>query len=246
MTGQRQGITAGTYPFELHWDSQNPLPRRWVVPDGSRLPVEPLAEWAAFDFSRAMVRLCRDVAARCATFQHVEMERVLVSFTPCRNRSRYGLQARVTPLRFRNGTLTRRHGGVEYQVQRFFVNGLEMLYVLTFCLPRFLDQPFQEKLVTVFHELYHVSPAFDGDLRRYPGRYQIHSHSKKSYDCHMASLVQEYLHDHPDPEVFHFLQINYRQLWHRYGGIVGAIVPRPKLLPVGWMKLPSAARRHDS
>ena len=30
----------------------------------------------------------------------------------------------------------------------------------------FLDQTFEEKLVTVFHELYHISPAFDGDLRR--------------------------------------------------------------------------------
>jgi hypothetical protein len=165
--------------------------------------------------------------------RHVHMPRVLVTFTPSRNRSRYGLQARVTPLRFRDGQLTRRHGPTDYQVQRFFVDGREMLYVLTFCLPRFLEQPFREKLVTVFHELYHVGPAFDGDLRRHPGRYAVHSHSKDRYDERMAELVNDYLADHPEPEAFHFLRSSYRELWDAHGGITGVVVPRPKLLPVG-------------
>jgi hypothetical protein len=108
-----------------------------------------------------------------------------------------------------------------------------MLYVLTFCLPRFLDQPFREKLVTVFHELYHIGPAFDGDLRRHPGRYEVHSHSKDLYDERMADLVRDYLADHPEPEVFHFLRSGYRELWDTHGGITGVVVPRPKLLPVG-------------
>ncbi len=174
------------------------------------------------------------------------MPRVLVTFTPSRNRSRYGLQARVTPLRFRDGRLVRRHGAVEYQVQRFFVNGREMLYILTFCLPRFLDQSFEEKLVTVFHELYHISPAFDGDLRRHPGRYAVHSHSKDRYDSHMAELVKEYLADHPEPSVFSFLRAGYRELWDRHGGIVGVVVPRPKLLPVGWTTARAAARSQEN
>jgi hypothetical protein len=162
------------------------------------------------------------------------MPHVLLSFTPCRNRSPYGLQARVTPLRFRDGTLVRRQSGVEYQVQRYYVDGREMLYVLTFCLPRFLDQPFEEKLVTVFHELYHMSPAFDGDLRRHPGRYAVHSHSKDLYDEQMLELVKEYLHQHPDHSELDFLRHGYQELWQRHGGITGVVVPRPKLLPVGW------------
>jgi hypothetical protein len=189
-----------------------------------------------------MRRLCEDVAARCEALAHVCMPAVLLSFTPSRNRSQYGLQARVTPLRFRGGRLTRRHGAVEYQVQRFFVDGAEMLYVLTFCLPRFLDQPFEEKLVTVFHELYHMSPAFDGDLRRHPGRYAVHSHSKDRYDAHMAELVREYLDGHPEPGVFDFLRHGYQHLWDRHGGITGVVVPRPKLLPVGWATARAAAQ----
>jgi len=193
-----------------------------------------------------MRRVCEDVTARCPALGHVRMPAVLLSFTPSRNRSLFGLQARVTPLRFRDGRLTRRHGAVEYQVQRFVVDGAEMLYVLTFCLPRFLDQPFEEKLVTVFHELYHMSPAFDGDLRRHPGRYAVHSHSKGEYDARMSELVKEYLAAHPDPRVFDFLRHGYQQLWHRHGGITGVVVPRPKLLPVGWASRRQAAQERGA
>ena len=63
-----------------------------------------------------------------------------------------------------------------------------MLYLVTFCLPRFLDRPFNDKFVTLFHELYHIGPAFDGDLRRHEGRCAIHTHSKRRYDAHMAQV----------------------------------------------------------
>ncbi|HEY3789930.1 MAG TPA: hypothetical protein VGL71_13810 [Urbifossiella sp.] len=180
-----------------------------------------------------MRRLCNDIARRCPALHHIRMSQVLLSFTPSRNRNRFGLQARVTPLRFRAGGLVRRYSAVEYQVQRFFVNDVEMLYLLAFCLPRFFNQPFEEKLSTVFHELFHMNPAFDGDLRRHPGRCTLHSQSKDRYESHMSQLAVEYLANHDRPEILEFLRFNYRELWMRHGGIHGVVVPRPKLLPVG-------------
>ncbi len=244
MTGTRNRRRPRPLALELRWGTHRPLPERWVIPDGTRHRVSAQTA-AAFDFTGRMQVLCTDIAERCQELRHIHMPRVLVSFTPSRNRSRYGLQARVTPLRFRDGSLTRRHGPTEYQVQRFFVGEREMLYVLTFCLPRFLDQPFREKLVTVFHELYHVSPQFDGDLRRHPGRYAVHSRSKERYDSRMGELVSEYLAGHPDPAVFRFLRSGYRELWDAHGGITGVIVPRPKLLPVGCATVRAAARSRE-
>lgn len=245
MTGTRKSRRPHSLPLELRWDARRPLPTRWVVPDGIRPRAVSTPDVPVFDFTARMRALCADVAVRCPELLHINMPRVLLSFTLSRNRSRYGLQARVTPLRFRDGSLTRRHGATEYQVQRFFVDGSEMLYLLTFCLPRFLDQPFREKLVTVFHELYHVSPKFDGDLRRHPGRYTVHSHSKEGYDSQMAKLVGEYLAGHPEPEVFQFLRLSYRDLWEAHGGITGVVVPRPKLLPVGCATANAAARNRE-
>ena len=107
-----------------------------------------------------------------------------------------------------------------------------MLYLVTFCLPRFLDQDFDDKFITLFHELYHISPAFEGDLRRHEGRYAIHSHSKRHYDAHMAALARAYLSNGADRSLHAFLRLNFTQLVHRHGSVVGVVVPRPRLLPV--------------
>jgi hypothetical protein len=117
-------------------------------------------------------------------------------------------------------------------VQRYVVGEQEMLYVVTFCLPRFLDQDFDDKFITLFHELYHISPSFDGDLRRHEGRCAIHSRSKRGYDAHMAELAREYLAQGADPALHAFLRLNFAQLQHRHREVVGVVVPRPKLIPV--------------
>ena len=122
--------------------------------------------------------------------------------------------------------------GHPYQVQRYFRDGREILYVITFCMPRFLDRDFDDKFITIFHELYHISPNFDGDLRRHEGRYSVHTGSQKSYDREMAGMAREYLSTRPDPHLHGFLRMNFAQLRHRHRRVLGHVVPRPKLLPV--------------
>ncbi|MFL5241194.1 MAG: hypothetical protein ACJ8FY_03725 [Gemmataceae bacterium] len=185
-----------------------------------------------FDFSGHVRRLCADIARRCPELKHVDTSRLIFGMTQARTGRRHGLQARVTPLRFRKGKLTRQRHGVCYQVQRYFVEDREILYLVTFCLPRFLDQDFDDKFITLFHEMYHLSPAFDGDLRRHPGRCALHTSSKNSYDTHMAHLVRQYLADGADVSLHGFLRLNFNQLQHRHGSVVGVVVPRPKLIPI--------------
>src|SRR5438132_7061224 len=162
-----------------------------------------------FDFCGHVRGLCADMVARCQELWHIDVSRLLFAVTQARNGRAHGLQARVTPLRFRDGRLTRRGRGTAYQVQRYFVGAQEMLYVVTFCLPRFLDQDFDDKFVTVFHELYHISPAFDGDLRRHSGRCEVHSHSKQLYDAYMADLARSYLSNGADRGLHAFLRMDF-------------------------------------
>src|SRR5205814_757030 len=114
---------------------------------------------------------------------------------------------------------TRVRRGMTYQVQRYVIGELDYLYLLTFCLPRFLDQDFDNKLVTLVHELYHMSPAFDGDLRRHEGRYQLHTHRQCAYDRKMADLARAYLAARPDPALYGFLRLSFAQLQYRHGAI---------------------------
>lgn len=107
-----------------------------------------------------------------------------------------------------------------------------MLCILTFYLPRFLDHCFREKMITIFHELYHISPEFDGDIRRMGGRYHVHSHSQREYDQLMEVLVDDYLAMSPPRDLYAFLDARFRNLCSRHGSVVGKVVPIPKLVRV--------------
>jgi hypothetical protein len=185
-----------------------------------------------FHFCTHVRRLLEDIVARTSEFRHIQVSRLLIGALQARNGRPHGLQARVTPLRFANGHLQRRRRDTVFQVQRYFLGEHEFLYLMTFCLPRFLNQDFDDKFVTLFHELYHIGPDFNGDLRRHPGRCQLHTRSQRQYDNHMALLARDYLASGPDPELYAFLRLDFAQLERRHGGIVGIVVPRPKMVPL--------------
>jgi hypothetical protein len=228
-------------PLICRWDeAERPLPRRSIRAPGhhtingyeGRLDVRTGPWGHPFDFCGYVRRLCANIAVRCEPLRHIDVSRILFAVTQARNGHAHGLQARVTPLRFREGRLTRQRRGVTYQVQRFLVDRQEILYLVTFCLPRFLDLDFDEKFITLFHELFHIGPAFDGDLRRHNGRYSVHSRSQQRYDEHMAHLAREYLSGGPDADLYGFLRLDFAQLHRRHGAIEGIVVPRPKIIPL--------------
>ncbi len=232
----------------LRWDA---LPTKPVLaPTNFRGPTSKFlgAPWAQtekpgepFDFSRNLGLLLEDVARYCPDLTFVQVPKILVTFTQARYQGKMGLQARVTPLRFPKGLIQRQRRGLMYQVQRYFHANSEFLYLMTFCLPRFLDQDLDEKLVTIFHELHHISPAFDGDLRRHEGRYHLHTHSQQEYDHAMAHQARTYLQATPNAHLHSFLRLTFAQLQERHGEVRGIVVPRPKLIPVP-IHLQAAAR----
>jgi hypothetical protein len=227
--------------LEVRWNSTySPLLLREVTGNsrshsaGSEAPpwIDTGAPGEPFQFSESMRRLCADIAHRYEPLAHLDVSRMLFAFTPARNVRSHGLQARVTPLRFHDGGMTRLHRGVHFQVQRFVHDEKEILYVVTFCLPRFLNRDFDDKFVTIFHELFHISPHFNGDLRRHGGRYSIHTACQKSYDREMMAMAREYLRGGADPKLHAFLRLTFGQLRHRHGKVLGHVVPRPKLVPI--------------
>ena len=107
---------------------------------------------SGFDFTQHVGRVCADMAARVEELRHIDMSRVAVSFRQTRKRMPGGLYASLTPLRFAGGQPQTIRRGRKFAIQRVEVDGREMLYVLNFYLPRFLDLGFREKLTTIAHE----------------------------------------------------------------------------------------------
>jgi hypothetical protein len=187
---------------------------------------------AGFDFTAHARRLCEDMVARLDELRHIDMGRVAVSFRQARTSAPGGMYASLTPLRFAGGQCHVVRRGQKWTIQRVCEGGCEMLYILNFYLPRFLDLPLDEKLTTVVHELWHVGPRFDGDLRRFGGRCYAHSGSQRKYDAHVRQLVDRWLSGSPPQSLYDFLRLPYRELAARHGRVYGRKIRPPKLVLV--------------
>lgn len=185
-----------------------------------------------FDYTAAVRTTCEDIAYRIPEFRHVRMARVAVSFCQTRNSSDYGVFASLTPLRFEAGERTMQKYGRTWTTQRLLDReGNEYLYLLNIYAPRFMDLKLSDKLDTIIHELYHISPEFNGDLRRFRGRCFAHGSSRKNYDATVRKLVEKWLATNPPPEVWDYLRLDFAELKRRFKHINGMKVPAPKLIP---------------
>jgi predicted metallopeptidase len=197
---------------------------------GSRL--RPRAA-TGFDFTAEMRRLCEDMVRRLPELGHIDLGRVALSFCQTRKAVRHGMYASLTPLRFAGGATEMVRRGRRWGIQRLQDSaGREMLYILNFYLPRYLDLEFREKLSTVIHELWHISPQFDGDLRRFRGRCYVHSGSQKQFDAYVGQLAERWLGLEPPETLYEFLRYSFRELAGRHGAVVGRKIPAPKLIPL--------------
>ena len=188
---------------------------------------------APFDFTWHISRLCEDMVRRLPELAHIDISRVAVTFCQTRKAVPHGMFASLTPLRFAGGAATIVRRGRPHVIERVCDSqGREMLYILSFYLPRFQNLIFREKLITVLHELWHISPDFSGDIRRHNGRYHAHTHSQAEYDEEMGRLADQWLAHNPPDDLWLFLRDDFRQLAGRHRGIVGMKLRRPRILPV--------------
>jgi predicted metallopeptidase len=186
-----------------------------------------------FDFTHHIRRLCEDMVSRADSLRHIDMERVAISFSQTRSATKTGIFASLTPLRFAGGAAHTVRRGRKWEIQKVIdVNGRSMLYLLNFYLPRFLDLGFREKLETVVHELWHVSPRCDGDLRRFGQRKYAHGASLKKYDAHVKMLVEEWLARNPPERLYAFLYDDFRRLSVQHGRVIGTKIHAPKMVRV--------------
>lgn len=183
--------------------------------------------------TRELERLIAHVTGRVPELAHIDPTRLLVCISSTRGAGVRGTYARIHPLRFPGGarSVERRRGRHTWvsTMPTIVHRQVEILYIIYFLVPRFLDLSLREKLITVFHELYHISPAFDGDFRRFPGRNYAHGSSTRRYNTRMGELVDLYLAGHGSPELLAFLEGDMAELRTRHRTLVGRRFPVPRI-----------------
>jgi predicted metallopeptidase len=184
-----------------------------------------------FDFTSHVRRLCEDIALRCPAFEHLEMGRVAIRYCQVRSSVLHGVQATLTPLRFAGGATEEVRRGRTWTIRPLLgADGQELLYLLSFYLPRFLNRSFRDKLTTVIHELWHIGPRFDGDIRRHAGRCYAHGPRERQYDQQIERLTDDWLALNPPAELYEFLRYDFRDLVQLHGAVRGLRIPTPKLI----------------
>lgn len=131
----------------------------------------------------------RDLVVRSPEFSHLVPAKVLVVAGEARRASR----GSVKPLAFARAK-SRDHAGTRKPVVR--VDGRRMLYCVTLRPLFFRDARPEQRIETLLHELYHLSPAFDGTLD--PGR--RHARLGGRFGRAFSPVVRRYLRQCP-PEV---------------------------------------------
>jgi hypothetical protein len=184
------------------------------------------------NLTRSIENLVADIVRTVPDFKHIETGAVMICVSSTRGAGVHGTFAKIHPLRFPGGSLTQetRRGlrKITYRMPEITHRGRDILYVIYFLVPRFLNLPFREKLITIFHELYHISPQFDGDLRRFPGRNYAHGSSTKKYNALMSRFVEDYLAT-ADEGPLSFLDGDMNEIRGRYRAIVGRKMTMPRI-----------------
>jgi predicted metallopeptidase len=132
--------------------------------------------------------LIRDMARRMPEFAHIKASRILVVAGEARRASR----GTVKPLAFSGSRSTDKLTGRRKPIVR--IGGRRMLYSITLRPLFFRQSSPQARIETVLHELFHISPDFDGTL----DRARRHARMGKAFAAELRPLVRRYLKECPD------------------------------------------------
>jgi predicted metallopeptidase len=160
--------------------------------------------------------LIRQITTHSHFYSYIDTSKVVVCLGSNKRNGRGAIYGKLVPLRFQNGSDILSFKGRNYTIPDIVNNGLSQLYVLYFYLPRFFNLSAEEKLKVIFHELYHISPEFNGDIRRMGSVKKAHGSSKKRFDLKFEKEVQlfyEYISKTP---YIDFLKMDSKSLHTNY------------------------------
>jgi predicted metallopeptidase len=136
------------------------------------------------NFNQAVRALIRDVAARLPEFSHLKASRIMVVAGEARRASR----GSIKPL-----AVQRILRGAGRRKPLVIIRGRRMLYCITLRPLFFRSSTPQARIGTILHELYHISPRFDGTLDE--GR--RHANLGSEFPAKVRPLLRRYLRHCP-------------------------------------------------
>lgn len=171
--------------------------------------------------------IVHDLCLRIPEFSHINPRRLLVCVARTRSARTDGAFAKIIPMRFPDGSPLKRVKGQLYALPQIPSADGDILYLIYLYLPRFFQQPFERRLLTLVHELYHIAPAFDGSIRLFGAR--AHGASREQFNDRLQPLIDGYLAARPPEELLAMLRQDLPSL-SRQAILVGRSLSIPKAI----------------
>jgi len=183
---------------------------------------------SSINLSDFMTCLLVDIIQSTPTYQHIDMNRILVCSAYNRNSRGGAIFAKVVPLRFEDGIPLKKFKNHWYAFPKIMNNDHEILYLLYFYIPRYFDLPVYEKLNVAFHELYHINPEFNGDVRRMGGYKFSHGYSKEHFNNHFKDEVDVYYDRIKNTSLATMLSMNFSDITKYFETVYARTMKVPK------------------
>ncbi|MDY6968141.1 MAG: putative metallopeptidase [Spirochaetota bacterium] len=166
-------------------------------------------------------------------FKHIDLKRILICLSSNRGNSKNGVYGKLVPLRFKNGSEKIQYKGKIYAMPKIENNKLDQLYIIYFYFPKFFDIDPYHKLSVIFHELYHISPKFNGDIRRMGKVKASHGHSKKHFDSLFENEVQNFYKYISQSKYMNFLHMDGKTIHKKHNNVYCRRMKVPKPVIIG-------------
>lgn len=167
------------------------------------------------------------------SFSHIDRNRILVCIGTNRSQGRGGIYGKLVPLKFKDGSDMLKFRGKHYAMPSIIDNGIPLLYVLYFYTPKFFNLPAFEKIRIIFHELYHISPEFNGDIRRMGKVKQAHGSSRKRFDSNFEKDAGIFFKRISNTGYMDFLNMDSRSMQKEYRVYARRMkIPRPVIIDI--------------
>jgi len=179
------------------------------------------------NLTELLASIAGDICYRLPEFAHIDVRRVLFAATTTRSKALGGVYAKIAAMRFADGTPIKVTHGAHYSLPQIPTPHGDILYIVYVYVPRFFEQSFERRVLTLIHELYHISPKFDGSIRKV-GR-GAHGASRESFNDALEPLVQRYLQAQPPAEMLMILRTDFPTLVRNYS-LLARRFPLPKAI----------------
>jgi hypothetical protein len=183
---------------------------------------------SSINLTDTLTLIIGEIARHSPAFAHVDTSRLLVSTASNRNGRRSTIYGKLVPLRFRDGNRVFMHRGRCYAMPEIVHEGRPLLYIIYFYSPRFFDLPAREKLRVIFHELYHISPEFNGDIRRMGKVKHSHGHSRTRFDSHFEGDLEKFHRTIVGTPLERFLEMTTHDIFSSFDRVLSQRMKLPK------------------